>query len=104
MRTGKKGIKRSIAAGSHGLPISIVLGGAGRHDIKLLEETLKSLVTAGPKGMNMCPDAGYAGRGDWRKGWGTRRASGGRERSGRKRRIIHCMQHGGGWWRYVIRG
>jgi transposase len=35
--------------------------GANRHDIKLLEETLRSIVVAHPLGMNVCLDAGYAG-------------------------------------------
>jgi transposase len=37
------------------------LDGANRHDIKLLEETLKTIVTAHPEGMNLCLDAGYVG-------------------------------------------
>jgi len=57
----KKGAKRSLAVESHGLPIGIVLGGANTHDIKLLEATLQSIVTAHFKGANMCLDAGYVG-------------------------------------------
>ncbi|MDR0709668.1 MAG: transposase [Spirochaetaceae bacterium] len=34
---GKKGTKRGLAVGSHGLPIGIVVSGANTHDIKLLE-------------------------------------------------------------------
>ena len=46
---------------SHGLPIGIVLSGANRHDIKLLEATLQAIVIAHPEGSNMCLDAGYVG-------------------------------------------
>jgi transposase len=46
---------------SHGLPVGVTLGGANRHDIKLLEETLQSIVTAHPEGANVCLDAGYVG-------------------------------------------
>ena len=50
-----------MAVESHGLPISIVLDGANRHDIKLLEGTLRSIITAHPEGMQVCLDAGYVG-------------------------------------------
>jgi transposase len=50
-----------VAAGSHGLPTGIVPGGANRHDIRSLEDTLKPIVTAHPLGMNLCLDAGYTG-------------------------------------------
>jgi putative transposase len=57
----KKGTKRSLAAESHGLPISVVLDGANRHDVKLLEDTLRSIVAARPEGAHLCLDAGYTG-------------------------------------------
>jgi hypothetical protein len=50
-----------MAVESHGLPIGSVLDGANRHDVKLLEDTLKSIVTAHPEGMNLCLDARYRG-------------------------------------------
>jgi transposase len=37
------------------------LDGANRHDVKLLEGTLQSIVTAHPEGMKVCLDAGYRG-------------------------------------------
>ncbi|MDR0759194.1 MAG: transposase, partial [Treponema sp.] len=58
---GKKGTKRGLAVGSHGLPLGIVVSGANTHDIKLLEETLRAIVTAHPEGANVCLDAGYVG-------------------------------------------
>jgi hypothetical protein len=38
-----------------------VIKGANRNDIKLLEDTLQSIVTALPEGVNLCLAAGYAG-------------------------------------------
>jgi transposase len=58
---GKKGTKRSLAIESPGLPVDVTLGGANRHDIKLLEATLRSTVTAHPEGADVCLDAGYVG-------------------------------------------
>jgi uncharacterized protein YwbE len=66
--SGKKGTKRS--GGSHGLPVGIVLDRADRHDIKLLEQTLLSIITARPKRMNVCLDAGYVGGQDRVEGMG----------------------------------
>ncbi|MDR3356230.1 MAG: transposase [Spirochaetaceae bacterium] len=57
----KKRTKRSVAVESHGLPAGVVTSGANRHDIRLLETTLQSIVTAHPEGANLCLDAGYAG-------------------------------------------
>ena len=50
----------------HGLPLSVVLDGANRHDIKLLEETLDGIITFRPAPtedhpQNLCLDAGYTG-------------------------------------------
>ncbi len=49
-----------------GLPLAVVLDGANRHDIKLLEVTLDSIVIERPevtkeKPQNLCLDAGYTG-------------------------------------------
>jgi len=43
------------------LPIGIAISGANRHDIKLLEATLRSIIAAHPEGSKICLDAGYAG-------------------------------------------
>jgi transposase len=59
--SGKEGTKRSMAVESHGLPIGVVVSGANTHDIKLPEETLRSIVTAHPEGAKLCLDAGYVG-------------------------------------------
>lgn len=49
-----------------GLPLSVVLAGANRHDIKLLNETLDGIVVVRPESteeepQNLCLDAGYVG-------------------------------------------
>ncbi len=49
-----------------GLPLSVVLDGANRHDIKLLNATLDETVVLRPeateeKPQNLCLDAGYTG-------------------------------------------
>ena len=60
------GTKRSVLTDKHGLPLSVVLDGANRHDIKLLEETLDGIVMFRPDPtedhpQNLCLDAGYTG-------------------------------------------
>ena len=60
------GTKRSVLTDEKGLPLSVVLAGANRHDIKLLNETLDEIVIVRPKPteenpQNLCLDAGYVG-------------------------------------------
>ena len=51
----------------NGIPLSLVVGGAQRHDVKLLEPTLDSIVVdrpseeEGPK-QHLCGDKGYSGK------------------------------------------
>ena len=50
----------------NGVPLAVVISGANTHDIKLLEETLDSIVIFRPfpsieKPQNLCLDAGYVG-------------------------------------------
>lgn len=63
------GTKRSVLADEHGLPLAVVLSGANTHDVKLLGDTLDSIVierpeTSGEKPQNLCMDAGYTGHQD----------------------------------------
>ena len=44
----KMGTKRSVLTDEHGLPLSVVLDGANRHDIKRLEDTLDGIVAFRP--------------------------------------------------------
>ena len=66
---GKSGVKRSLLTEARGIPVGLVLDGANRHDMKLMESTLTSLPPAteaarqahrasgGEQGL--CLDAGY---------------------------------------------
>ena len=63
---GKNGCKRSILTDKKGVPLSIVIGGANTHDVKLLAATLDGVVMERPndegdKEQNLCLDAGYVG-------------------------------------------
>ncbi len=40
---GKKGTKRSILTGGKGIPLSVVVDGANRHDKKLVKRTLDAI-------------------------------------------------------------
>ena len=66
-RTGEKnGTKRSLLVDARGIPLSLVVSGAQRHDIKLLEQTLDHMVVKRPEGkkapkQHLCADKGYAG-------------------------------------------
>ena len=60
------GTKRSLLADRSGLPLSVVLDGANRHDVKLLEATLDGMVIVRPEPtpehpQNICLDAAYIG-------------------------------------------
>lgn len=60
------GTKRSLLTDEKGLPLSVVIDGANRHDIKLLETTLDNIVIDRPEvtpeaPQNLCLDAGYTG-------------------------------------------
>jgi len=64
---GKKGTKRSLLVDGRGAPLSLIVAGANRHDVKLLGPTLDAIVVDRPKPtprkpQNLCVDKGYAGR------------------------------------------
>ena len=64
---GKKGTKRSLLVDGRGAPLSLIVAGANRHDVKLLGATLDAIVVERPKPttrkpQNLCVDKGYAGR------------------------------------------
>ena len=61
---GKSGTKRSLLVDGNGIPLAIVLDGANRHDMKLVERTLEAqqLVPtdlAQGKQRRLCADKGY---------------------------------------------
>jgi putative transposase len=61
---GKKGTKRSLLVDARGIPLSLVVSGAQRHDVKLLDPTLTSVVVRRPKNVDqhLCADKGYVGK------------------------------------------
>jgi putative transposase len=64
---GKKGTKRSLLVDGRGAPLSLIVAGANRHDVKLLAQTLDAIVIRRPKPtkrkpQNLCVDQGYAGQ------------------------------------------
>jgi putative transposase len=61
---GKDGVKRSLLTEGQGVPIGLAVAGANRHDMKLVDETLNSIVGERPQPtaenpQNLCLDAGY---------------------------------------------
>jgi transposase len=61
---GKSGVQRSVLTDGQGVPIGLVVGGANRHDMKLVRPTRESLVVACPaptddQPQGMCLDKGY---------------------------------------------
>ena len=64
---GKQGVKRSLLTDAAGIPLSIVIDGANRHDVVLAEETLNGLQIEKPllmegEGHGLCMDKGYDSR------------------------------------------
>lgn len=60
----KSGVKRSVLTEGHGIPIGLAMEGANRHDMKMVRETIESIVVERPepttrKKQNMCLDKGY---------------------------------------------
>lgn len=60
----KSGVKRSVLTEGHGVPIGVVVEGANRHDMKLVRDTIESIVVERPKPttkkkQHMCLDKGY---------------------------------------------
>ena len=57
-------MKRSLLTEASGLPVSLVIDGANRHDLKLVRETVEALVVARPEPtleqpQGLCLDKGY---------------------------------------------
>jgi putative transposase len=65
---GKKGTKRSVLVDGRGAPLSLIVAGANRHDVKLLVPTLDAIVVPRPKPtperpQHLCLDKAYVGKG-----------------------------------------
>jgi transposase len=61
---GKQGVKRSVLTEASGIPLSVAIDGANRHDIKLVKATLTNLMVVRPiptadKPQGLCLDKGY---------------------------------------------
>jgi putative transposase len=61
---GKSGVKRSMLTEGHGVPMSVVVEGAQRHDMKLVRATIQNIIIERPKPteghpQGMCLDKGY---------------------------------------------
>ena len=61
---GKQGVKRSLLTEGHGVPVGLAVDGANRHDMKLVQATLESLMGVRPetspdRPQGMCLDKGY---------------------------------------------
>ncbi len=61
---GKGGVKRSLLTEGQSIPIGLAVAGANRHDMKLVDETLTSIVVerlqpTAEEPQNLCLDAGY---------------------------------------------
>jgi len=60
----KRGVKRSLLTEAHGVPIGLAVAGANRHDMKVVEQPVESLVVKRPRPtknrpQGMCLDKGY---------------------------------------------
>ena len=60
----KSGVKRSLLTEGHGVPVGLVVAGANRPDMKLVKDTVDSVVVKRPRPTNkrpqgMCLDKGY---------------------------------------------
>jgi transposase len=61
---GKQGVKRSLLTEANGIPLAVVIDGANRHDMKLVENTLASIMAKRPRPtranpQGLCLDKGY---------------------------------------------
>jgi putative transposase len=61
---GKRGAKRSQLSDGRGMPLTVVVDGANRNDMKLVEATLDHIIITRPtpteeEPQHMCLDAGY---------------------------------------------
>jgi transposase len=61
---GKKGSKRHILVDGRGVPLSIVVTGANRHDVSQLEVVLDEIMIYRPDDIvqHLCADKGYSGK------------------------------------------
>lgn len=61
---GKDGTKRSVLTEAHGIPVSVAVDGANRHDMKMVRDTFENIQVERPKPtkkepQGICQDKGY---------------------------------------------
>lgn len=61
---GKSGVKRSLLTEGHGVPVALRVKGANRHDMKMVRQTIESVVVERPEPtpehpQGVCLDKGY---------------------------------------------
>lgn len=61
---GKSGVKRSLLTEGHGVPVALTVKGANRHDMKMVRQTIESVVVERPEPtpehpQGVCLDKGY---------------------------------------------
>ena len=61
---GKNGSKRHLLVDGHGVPLSLIVTGANRHDVSQLEAVLDAMMVRRPpppprRHKHLCVDAGY---------------------------------------------
>ena len=60
---GKKGSKRHLLVDGHGVPLSLIVTGANRHDVSQLAAVLDAIIVPPPKGERfLYADKGYSGK------------------------------------------
>ena len=60
----KGGVKRSLLTEGHGVPVGLVVAGANRPDLKLVEETVDSLIVKRPRPTKTRPQGLCMDKGD----------------------------------------
>jgi putative transposase len=59
----KKGSKRHVLVDGHGVPLSLIVTGANRHDVSQLAAVLNAIIVPLPKGKRfLYADKGYSGK------------------------------------------
>ena len=107
----KSGVKRSLLTEGQGVPVGLVVAGANRPDLKLVKETIKSIVVKWPRPtkkrpQGMCLDKGY----DYAEVRDTLREfsfTAHIRHGGKKPKRSNAMRapgRGGGWWSARIVG
>ena len=104
-------MKRSLLTEGHGVPIGLTIEGANRHDMKLVQPTIESIIVERPElseehSQGMCLDKGY----DYEEvrailsefGFTAHICPAGKRLRRSRGKLV--SRHGGGWWNERIPG